>query len=192
MASVQSQDDVTTTIDDGDVNSQADNFAKSEFSKYRDLATAKISQASTYASRFIKRMITHIIPRRDRNLRLLISRNVRQARSGLQGMLDTLEDRHLNFRRLSANSELFYDSLISCYEALADLADMYNSSMRIEKSYRKQKHDRMPYDLIPTLDINALRMMQRYLEADRMSIQKLQELENSITETSNALEGNDG
>jgi len=187
MASVQPPD--VTTINEGDVNSQADNFAKAEFSKYRDITTAKISQASTSASRFIKRMITHIIPRRDRNLRLMISRNIRQARNGLQGMMDTLEDRHLNFRRLSATSELFYDSLINCYEALADLADMYNSSMRIEKAYRKQKHDRMPYDLIPTLDINALRMMQRYLETDRMGIQKLHELEGSITETSNTLEG---
>jgi hypothetical protein len=192
MASISVKTPDFTTINEGDVNSQADNFAKAEFLKYREAAAAKIAQASTSASRFIKRMITHIIPRRDRNLRLMISRNIRQAREGLQGMMDTLEDRHLNFRRLSAGSELFYSSLINCYESLADLADMYNSSMRIEKAYRKQKHDRMPYDLIPTLDINAIRMAQKYLEADRIGIQKLYELENSITETSKALEGNNG
>ena len=191
MASVQPTD-VIATINEGDVISQADNFAKAEFLKYREAAAAKIVQANTSASRFIKRMITHIIPRRDRNLRLMISRNVRQAREGLQRMMDTLEDRYLNFRRLLASSELFYDSLINCYESLADLSDMYNSSMRIEKAYRKQKHDRMPYDLIPTLDINALRMSKKYLEADLIGIQKLYELENSITETSNKLEGNNG
>lgn len=171
------------------LNSQADNFARAEYTRYQDMiqSSGKVAQASA-ASRFIKRMITHIIPRKDRNLRLMISRNIRQAREGLQGMMDVLEDRHLNFRRLTSTSDLFFESLKHVYEGLADIADMYNATMRMEKSYRKQKEIKMTYDLIPVQDINALRMMQTYLEKDSSNIQKLEDFERSIMEASEKLE----
>ena len=174
-------------LNESEINSQADVFSDSQFKAFKDMAEQKISQASD-VSRFIKRMITHIMPRRDRSLRLTISRSLRQARQGLQGLMDVLENRHLDFRRLMSNSDLFYDSLINCYEALADLADMYNSTMRMEKSYRKQKNVKMTYDMIPTMDINALRMAMRAMEIDRSNIQKIDELEGLVSEMSNALE----
>ena len=174
-------------LNESEINSQADVFSDAQFKAFKDMADMKIAQASDI-HRFIRRMITHIIPRRDRSLRLTISRSLRQARAGLQGMLDVLESRHLDFRRLMSNSNMFYDSLISCYESLADLADMYNSTMRMEKSYRKQKNVKMTYDMIPTMDINALRMAMRALEIDRANIQKIEELENLTSEMSNALE----
>lgn len=176
-------------MNESELNSQADNFARSEYTRYQEMiqSVGKIAQASA-ASRFIKRMITHIIPRKDRNLRLMISRNIRQAREGLQGMMDVLEDRHLNFRRLTSMSDLFFESLRHMYEGLADIADMYNATMRMEKSYRKQREIKMTYDLIPAQDINALRMMQTYLEKDTSNIQKLEELEASIMDASEKLE----
>jgi len=176
-------------MNESELNSQADNFARSEYTRYQEMvqSAGKVAQASA-ASRFIKRMITHIIPRKDRNLRLMISRNIRQAREGLQGMMDVLEDRHLNFRRLTSMSDLFFESLKHMYEGLADIADMYNATMRMEKSYRKQREIKMTYDLIPAQDINALRMMQKYLERDSANIQKLEELEASIMDASEKLE----
>ncbi len=181
---------VGSMLNESEIKSQADVFSEEQFNIFKEMAALinqKVSQAST-ASRFIKRMITHIIPRKDKNLRLSVSRNIRKARQGLQGMMNLLEEKHLNFRNLAYMSELFLESLMDCYEGLADLGDMYNSGMRIEKSYYKQTKTRMPYDLIPSIDINAMRMIQRQLENDNSSIQKLQEIEDHLSKLTNGTE----
>jgi len=174
-------------FNESQINSQADVFSDSQFKIFKDIAEQKVAQASD-VSRFIKRMITHIIPRRDRSLRLTISRSLRQARHGLQGLMDVLEQRHLNFRSLISNSNLFYDSLIDCYENIAELANMYNSTMRIEKSYRKQNNTKMIYDMIPTMDIEALRIAMRTMKIDRVNIQKIDEIEALVSEMSSTIE----
>jgi hypothetical protein len=181
---------VGSMLNESEIKSQADVFSEEQFRTFKEMAALidqKISQAST-ASRFIKRMITHIIPRKDKNLRLSVSRNIRKARQGLQGMMNLLEGKHLDFRNLAYMSELFLESLMDCYEGLADLGDMYNSGMRIEKSYYKQTKTRMPYDLIPSIDINAMRMIQRQLENDSSSIQKLQDIEGALSKLTNGTE----
>ena len=175
-------------LNESELKSQAENFAKSEYAKYHSILTSKIATAGNITTRFIKRMLTHIIPRRDRSLRLTISRNVRQARRGLQVMMNILEDRNLDFGNLISRSEQFLEFLKNIYEGIADLGDMYNSTMRMEKSYRKQHGSKMTYDLIPTIDINSLRIIYRQITNDITNVQKLQELEQQVMEASKALE----
>lgn len=176
-------------LDESDIKAQADNFARIEYNKYTEVAEGKVAQASE-ASRFLKRMITHIIPRKDKTLRLMVSRNIRQAINGLQGMMDVLEERHLNFRRLAFAGSVFFESLKNVYDGLADIADMYNSGMRIEKSHRKQKNVKMTYDLIPTTDISNLRSVTSMLDKDISNLQKLEGIESLIMEATKPKEEN--
>jgi hypothetical protein len=163
-----------------EIKSQAINFAKEQMKIFVDMSQ-KVSQASV-ASRFIKRMITHIIPRRDRNLRLTISRNIRQARQGLQKLLDILEQRNVDFRKLMDASKAFLEYISHVFEELADLGDMYNSTMRMEKSVRKQRSVKMTYDMIPTMDINALRIAGKSMNTDLFNVYKLEQLESDLTD----------
>jgi hypothetical protein len=162
-----------------EIKSQAINFAKDQMKIFTDMSQ-KVSQANV-ASRFIKRMITHIIPKRDRSLRLTISRNIRQARRGLQKLLDILEQRNVDFRKLMDASKSFLESMNHVFEELADLGDMYNSTMRMEKSVRKQRNVKMTYDMIPTMDINALRIAGKSMSTDLFNVYKLEQLESDLT-----------
>jgi hypothetical protein len=175
---------IGSTLNKDKLDSQAELFFlahKNEYQQQVNDISSKVSQASA-ASRFMKRMLTHMSPRRDKHLRLDISRDFRNARKGLQGMMDDLENRHINFRSLMAKSDVFYNSIISSFDKLADLADMYNSKMRIEKSDRKQNKDRMPYDLIRETDINAIRTISKNLDTDRKNIMSLELIEKNISE----------
>ena len=167
-------------FDEAAIKSQAINFAKEQMGIFISM-NQKISQASNKASRFIKRMLTHIMPRRDKSLRLTVSRNVRNARKGLQKLLDILEQRNIDFRRLMDASQDFLESVNHVYEGLADLGDMYNSTMRMEKSFRKQNNSKMMYDMIPTMDINSLRVAGKAVGIDLFNIQKLEKLEEDLS-----------
>jgi hypothetical protein len=167
-------------FNEAEIKSQAINFAREQMRVFSEMSQ-KISQASV-ASRFIKRMITHIIPRRDKNLRLTISRNIRQARRGLQKLLDILEQRNVDFRKLMDASKSFLESMSHIFEELADLGDMYNATMRMEKSVRKQRSVKMTYDMIPTMDINALRIAGKSMNIDLFNVYKLEQLESDLTD----------
>ena len=157
-------------------------------SKQKELATkvasdnenSMIVQGSD-ASRWVKRMLTHLSFNRDKNVRIQIDRNLRSARQALQTLMDTLEKRDVNFRTLISQSDVLYGSLINAYEQLADLGDMYNSRMRIEKSVKKQNQERMPYDFIPITDITAMRTIKNSLESDQKKIKALEDIESTIS-----------
>ena len=157
-------------------------------SKQKELATkvasdnenSMIVQGSD-ASRWVKRMLTHLSFNRDKNVRIQIDRNLRSARQALQTLMDTLEKRDVNFRTLISQSDVLYGSLINAYEQLADLGDMYNSRMRIEKSVKKQNQERMPYDFIPITDITAMRDIKNSLEGDQKKIKALEDIESTIS-----------
>ena len=157
-------------------------------SKQKELATkvasdnenSMIVQGSD-ASRWVKRMLTHLSFNRDKNVRIQIDRNLRSARQALQTLMDTLEKRDVNFRTLISQSDVLYGSLINAYEQLADLGDMYNSRMRIEKSVKKQNQERMPYDFIPITDITAMRNIKNSLESDQKNIKALEDIESTIS-----------
>jgi len=174
-------------FNEAEIKSQAINFAREQMGIFIAMSK-KVSQASV-ASRFIKRMITHIIPRRDRSLRLTISRNIRRARKGLQNLLDILEQRNVDFRRLMNASQEFLESMSYVFEGLADLGDMYNSTMRMEKSIRKQHSVKMTYDMIPTMDINALRMAGKSIGTDLFNIQKIDILEDVLANPNKVTDG---
>jgi hypothetical protein len=161
-----------------DIKFQAINFAKEQMRIFIAM-NQKVSQANV-ASRFIKRMITHIMPRRDKSLRLTISRNLRNAMNGLQKLLNILEQRNIDFRKLMDASQTFLESLSFVFEGLADIGDMYNSTMRMEKSIRKQRSVKMTYDMIPVSDINSLRSASKSMLTDLFNIQKLDQLESDL------------
>ena len=58
---------------------------------------------------------------------------------------------------------------------------MYNSTMRMEKSFRKQNNSKMMYDMIPTMDINSLRVAGKAVGIDLFNIQKLEKLEEDLS-----------
>jgi hypothetical protein len=161
------------------IQTQAINFAREQMGIFMAM-TQKVSQASD-ASRFIKRMITYILPRRDKSLRLTISRNIRRAKDELQKLLNILEQRHVDFRKLMDVSHGFLEAMSHVFEGLAEIGDMYNSTMRMEKSVRKQRNIKMTYDMIPIADINALRAFGKSMLTDLFNIQKLEQLETDLT-----------
>jgi hypothetical protein len=179
-----------STIDDNDMSGQSLNYVEGKMSELKDVIlsinSGKVAQASS-VSRFMKRMLTHLSPRRDKHLRLTISRNVRDAREGLQGMMDSLEQKDINFRNLIAKSRNFYDSFIRALDEMIDLANMYNSTVKVEKAERKyksvqdKKTYRMPFDIIGQGDISSVARIKQQLEIDRTTISKLYESEQKMS-----------
>jgi len=172
-----------TTIDEAQLENQARNFVnvyREDLAKFASFDKYLIAQGGRL-SRWVKRMLTQLSWKRDKHLRLQAADHIRNARSGLQAMLDNLERRNINFRQLINQSDAFYDSFIQMYDKLADVADSYNSRMRIEKSERKVKKERMRYDLIPTTDINAMRIIRNRLVSDRQDIRNLDALETEVS-----------
>lgn len=127
-------------------------------------------------------MQTHLGWSRDKSIRLMVDRHIRNARKNLQSMLDNLEKRHINFRSLIRDSEAFYESFIQVYDKLANLAEAYNSRMRIEKSDQRQQQGKMMYEIIPNSDIYALRKIADSLQRDNDNIEMLNKIESSISE----------
>jgi hypothetical protein len=60
--------------------------------------------------------------------------------------------------------------------------------MRIEKSERKVKKERMRYDLIPTTDINAMRIIRNRLVSDRQDVRDLDALETDVSKLQASLD----
>ena len=126
--------------------------------------------ASNTFTRWWKRLKTNLSRGKDRNIRLKVDKHIQETRSELSKMMDILEKRHLNFNELAKQSYNFYSSIINMYDKMVDLAVMYNSYMRIEKSHAKQERDRFGYDLIPITDINSLSKIRDQFKQDRDTI----------------------
>lgn len=180
------------TMNDGQLENHARTFVKKyqeDLEKFIDQNyRGLISQASNPISRWLKRMQTNLGWSRDKSIRLMVDRHIREARQNLQAMMDNLEKRNINFRSLIRDSEEFYDSFIQVYDKLADLADAYNSRMRIEKSDRKQTKSRMPYEIIPNSDIYSMRTISRVLNSDRIAINHLNTIEQKISAIQNMID----
>ncbi len=179
-----------TTIDESQLENQARNFVniyREDLSKFANSDEQLIAQGG-HLSRWVKRMLTELSWKRDKHLRLQAAHYARNSRSGLQVMLDNLEKKNINFRQLINQSDVFYDSFIQMYDKLADLAESYNSRMRVEKSERKIKKEKMRYDLIPVTDINAIRTIRNKLMSDRQDIQNLDSLETEVSNLQDALD----
>lgn len=177
--------DMGSTLDENELERASQEFV---ISKQKELAAKVASDNAeqivvigSEASRWVKRMLTHLSFNRDKNVRIQIDRNLRLARQALQTLMDTLEKRDVNFRTLISQSDALYSSLINVYDQLADLGDMYNSKMRIEKSEKKQNKERMLYDFIPVTDITAMRNIKSALEADQKKMKTLEDMESIIS-----------
>jgi hypothetical protein len=180
-----------TTVDEGQLENQARNFVniyREDLAKFASSDDEQLIAQGGRLSRWVKRMLTELSWKRDKHLRLQAANQAKSARSGLQAMLDNLEKRNINFRQLINQSDAFYDSFIQLYDKLADLADSYNSRMRIEKSERKVKKERMRYDLIPTTDINAMRIIRNRLVSDRQDVRDLDALETDVSKLQASLD----
>jgi hypothetical protein len=176
------------TLDEAQLENHARAFVKQyqqDLEKFIEdnYSSGLVSQAAhNPISRWWKRMQTHLGWSRDKSIRLMVDRHIRNARKNLQSMLDNLEKRHINFRSLIRDSEAFYESFIQVYDKLANLAEAYNSRMRIEKSDQKQQQGKMMYEIIPNSDIYALRKIADSLQKDNANIEWLNKLESSISE----------
>lgn len=177
--------DMGSTLDENELERASREFV---ISKQKELAAKVASDNAdqivvlgSEASRWVKRMLTRLSLNRDKNVRIQIDRDLRLARQALQTLMDTLEKRDVNFRTLISQSDALYSSLINVYDQLADLGDMYNSKMRIEKSEKKQNKERMLYDFIPITDITAMRNIKFALEADQKKMKTLEDMESIIS-----------
>jgi hypothetical protein len=179
-----------STINEQQLNSQALQFAQSHWNELQGIIPQQglVSEGSDRLTRWLKRIKTHLSFGPDKNLRLIAAKNIRDSRDRLQIMLDTLEERNINFRALIAQSNDFYESFIGMYDMLADLAEAYNSRMMIEKSKQKYEKGRMRYDFIRETDIRGIRNIANMLRTDRVSIKSLENLEESYSEISKEID----
>lgn len=179
-----------STINDQQLNSQALQFVQSNWNELQSIIPQQglISEGSDKFTRWLKRIKTHLSWGSDKNLRLLTAKNIRESRDKLQVMLNTLEERNINFRLLIAQSNDFYESFIGVYDMLADLAESYNSRMMIEKSKQKYEKGRMKYDVIRGIDIRGIRNIANTLRNDKESIKSLENLELSYSEIGQEIE----
>jgi hypothetical protein len=179
-----------STINDHQLNSQSLQFVQSHWNELQSIIPQQglVSEGSDKLTRWLNRIKTHLSFGPDKNLRLITAKNIRDSRDRLQTMLNTLEERNINFRSLIAQSNDFYESFISMYDMLADLAESYNSRMMIEKSKQKYEKGRMKYDLIRETDIRGIRNIANILRTDMMSIKSLENLEESYLEISKEID----
>lgn len=179
-----------STINEDQLQSQAMQFARTNWIELQKLIPNEglVSEGSDKLTRWLKRIKTHLSFGPDKNLRLIVAKEIRDTRDRLQVMLNNLENRNINFRALIAQSDNFYDSFINMYDKLADLAESYNSRMMIEKSKRKYDKGRMRYDLIRETDIRHIRNIRDLLRQDKQSIVQLEDLENKFSELQSELE----
>lgn len=179
------------TINDDAFKKQTDHFLQTHWEELYPMLPPNdglISEGSDRFTRWLKRMRTHLSWGPDKNLRLLAAQKAREARRGLQAMMNTLEKRHINFRTLISESDAFYDAFIGLYDKLADLGKAYNSRMMIEKSKNKYKKERMKFDIIRETDIREARNIRDALTRDRQSIKSLDDLESKFSDISSQLE----
>jgi hypothetical protein len=178
------------TLDETNLENQARNFSKvygDDVMKIASTEPALIAQGSA-TSRWVKRMLTHLSWKRDKHLRLQLDRYIKKSRDGLQALLNNLEKKNINFRSLIGQSDDFYASFIEMFDKLADLAESYNSRMRIEKSEKKSQQQKMLHDIIPNGDINTMRTIRNLLQQDRIKIKALEENEIAISNMQRSFE----
>lgn len=162
---------------------------REELKTLASISHSLVALGSNKFTRMLKRWRTQMSwGQADRSLRLLVDKNVREARKNLQGMMNNLEKRNINFRTLITDSIRFYDSLIDVYDGIFSLANMYNSRMLMEKSQRKKEREYMPYDIIRESDIRNMKYISKELQNDRERIKKLYSLEDKIPELESILE----
>ena len=153
-----------STINDQRLESLARIFVATHQAQLRSVARLYNDRIVRYAhnqlSRFVQRMLQHVSGGRDKAVRLRVDEALRTSRQSLQDMLNILEKKNINFRALITASGAFLGSITEVYDMLSRLGSMYNSRMRIEKSDRRIRKDRMPYDLIPNTDINDLKRIK--------------------------------
>lgn len=163
--------EIGSTFDEQRLEQQARTFLETQQAQLKSVARLYddriVVYANTQLSRFVKRMLQHVSGGRDKAVRLRVDEALRASRKALQDMLNNLERKNINFRSLISSSESFLEAITDVYDKLSRLASMYNSRMRIEKSDRKVRKDRMPYDLIPTTDINDLKKIKARLSTLR-------------------------
>jgi hypothetical protein len=156
-----------SSIDEQRLDNQARTFLVTHQSQLKSMARlyndSIVKYAHTGLSRFVRRMLQHVSGGRDKAVRLSADESLRTSRKALQDMLNILEQKNINFRSLISASESFLSALSDVYDKLFRLGHMYNSRMKIEKSERKIKKDRMPYDLISNIDLNELKRIKRNL-----------------------------
>ncbi len=178
-----------SNINDQQLESQAVQFARSHWNELQSMIPQEglVSEGGDI-TRWLKRIKTHLSLGSDKNLRLIVAKDIRNSRERLQVMLNNLENKNINFRALIAQSDAFYDSFIDMYDKLSDLAESYNSRMMIEKSKRKYDKGRMRYDIIRETDIRSIRNIRDLLKQDKQSIAQLESLENQFSEIQRELE----
>lgn len=167
------------------INAERDAFVQQAYSELYSKASSQEAQLAAYGSklsRFLNRMLQHVSGGKNKIVRLKIDSGLRNARKGLQNMMDDLEKRHINFRGLTNSSALFFDGLIEAFDKLSDLAENYNASSKIHQD-SKQKHQ-----LIPITDITSIRRITQSLQNDKLSIQSLINSESELSEYQTTLE----
>ena len=137
-------------------------------------------------SRFVKRMLQNVSGGKDRGVRLKADQEVRSSRKNLQTIMDNLEKRNINFRSLISSSSGFLESMGNLYDRLADLADMYNARIKIEKAKHKMQKSRMPYDVITSIE--SLRRIGNTFRKDISITQSLEIYEKELAEISDQLD----
>lgn len=173
-----------STIDEKNLQDQALNFTENyrkELQSMAEISHALVSLATNKFTRMLKRLRTQMsFGKIDRSLRLEVDKDLRSARENLQGMMDNLERKNINFRVLISDSLRFYDSLIDVYSGLASLGGMYNSRMLMEKAKRKTEKQYMPYDILRETDVRAMKGIADELKRDRDNIRQLYSVEGMI------------
>ena len=172
-------------LNDASIQSNADTFVemhKRDLQAISSMYQASLVSYGSRLSRFMKRMLQHVSGGKDKDLRLKVDREVRESRKNLQAMMDNLENRHINFRSLTSSSAAFLKSIANTYDRLADLADMYNSRMRIQRSKLRVQNSRMPFDFISSVEVNNIRRMGDSFRKDISTVQNLEDTEQKLSD----------
>jgi hypothetical protein len=125
----------------------------------------------------VRRLLTNILPSRDKNIRLKIDSEIKNAQNALQKMMDVLEQRDLNYSTLISYSEDFYNSFTEVFDKLADLADNYNAQLKIDKSKGKKVSN-----IISQVEISYLRRIKAILQGYKDNIGTLKDLEGKLAD----------
>lgn len=121
------------------------------------------SLASNRVTRWFKRYWLELVGGRDKTIRQEVDKNLNQSRTAVDKLMDSLEQRNPTMAETIEGIYNFVKEISSAYGKMAELADIYNSITKIQRSEKRRKGKKYFADIIPQTDIYLLKRMEKSL-----------------------------
>lgn len=159
-----------TTYNKSITEKNAETYFQSKYTALLKVVQPNITKQASAISRKYHKMMTYLSSDKNKHIRLFLSKKIGETRKAIQRVMNSLEKRNIDFKRLIMGSSDFYESLSEVFLKLVDLANFYNSKLRVEKSELKQKGEKFKYEFIPVTEINSTRRIGESLQRDISNI----------------------